>query len=105
MKIIKRGNPVDALLEKTCNGHGHTKRGCGSIIRLDAGDVWSFDWRHFDEGGTDRDWVCPVCGAVNRLMETDQLRGTHRKGPVPMDFDWAGQVTEEPRFVGDATQL
>lgn len=94
MKIIKRGDPVAALLEKTCDGHGHTKRGCGSIIRLSAEDVWQWSWRHFDDGGMHRDWVCPVCGSRNRLLESDQLQGIHRKGTIPVDFDWASQVTE-----------
>lgn len=61
MQVIERGNvPEEWSCEQKCSGSGHGDGGCGSLLRVEAGDLFP---------GIDGATVfsCPLCAVWSAL--------------------------------------
>lgn len=85
MKIIKEGRPQTGWAkEYECTGKGNGLGGCGAILLVEEGDLFSTCTSRRDEVETFITFECPACTVLTDIPQQDFLRTTR----LPSRHEW-----------------
>lgn len=118
MEIIKRGNygsvfPMEVTCKKVTDkygfGYGKAADFCGSILKIDAEDVYKHSWSKYPNySGVDYIVMCPVCGKFIVLDEEvlpDRVKHSAREftlAEAQKVFEASKEISNSTRTTADS---